>query len=262
MSMRTPLEAGFGAYMGQFYAQLVADTPAMVEFIKRGLAKSIVWAPGRMVDSVEEMLNEWRKNDNAGGPSDSAYLPVMLCAMSKDFMPSMADWGVAVGTSVDVMSPDDPHERTYKLRTSANEYRVQVVIAAPEPSTAHSIAMQFHLWANGDGGRRFKHYHEHGGILHDFPAVLEEIDLGAIDARTEQKNITILTVNINLRATIPIFKAPGAGEANDGKPAPAGYPVVLEVNAFDSVSLNRSRSTVEADRQLVTQWITEDGAKR
>lgn len=254
MSMRTPLQVGFGAYMAQFYAQLVADTPAMTEFIKRGMAKSIVWAPGRMIDSVEEMLVEWRKNDNAGGPSDSSYLPVMLCAMSKDFMPSLADWGVAVGTSVDVVSPDDPYQRVYRLRTSSNEYRVQVVIVAPEVETAHSIAMQFHLWANGDGGRRFKHYHTHAGIEHDFPAVLEDIDLGAADARSEQKNITILTVNMNLRAVIPIFRAPGAGEANDGKPMPAGYPVVMEVDAFDLDSLNRSRSAVLDGGEIKTEW--------
>jgi hypothetical protein len=255
MSMRTPLQQGFGAYMAQFYGQLVADTPAMAEFIKRGLAKSVVWAPGRMIDGVEDMLNEWRKNDNAGGPSQSPYLPVMLCAMSKDFMPSMADWGVAVGTSLDVMNPADPHQRTYRLRTSSNEYRVQVVIVAPEAETAHSIAMQFHLWANGDGGRRFKHYHTYAGMQHDFPAVLEEIDLGAIDARSEQKNITILTVNMNLRAVIPIFKAPAEDEANDGKPAPAGYPVVLDYTTFDSVSLNRSRTSVTPpDLTITTEW--------
>jgi len=261
--MRTPLQAGFGEYMARFYAQLVADTPAMAEFIKRGLSKSIVWAPGRMIDSVEDMLSEWRKNDNAGGPSDSSYLPVMLCSMSKDFMPSMADWGVAVGTSIDVMNPDDPHQRAFKLRTSSNEYRVQVVIVAPEVETAHSIAMQFHLWANGDGGRRFKHWHKHAGIAHDFPAVLEDIDLGALDAKSEQKNITILTVNMMLRAVIPIFKAPGESEANDGKPAPAGYPVVLEYNAFDTVSLSHARAAFSdrelADRQFVVQWINEDG---
>ncbi|MEJ7804442.1 MAG: hypothetical protein WKG03_00760 [Telluria sp.] len=254
MSMRTPLEAGFGGYMSRFYVQLVADTPAMAEYIKRGLSKSVVWAPGRMIDSVEEMLAEWRKNDNEGGPSDSSMLPVMICAMSKDFQPSMADWGVAVGTSVDVMSPDDPHERTYKLRTSSNEYRVQVAIIAPEGGTAHSLAMQFNLYANGDGGRRFTHRHMHGDIPHDFPAVLEQIDLGAIDSRAEQKNITILTVDMNLRAVIPIFKAPGDGEANDGKPAPAGYPVVLEVNAFDKVSLRASRNTVNAAGVIKTEW--------
>lgn len=254
MSLRTPLEIAFGGYMGGFYSQLVADTPAMAEFIKRGLSKCIVWAPGRMVDSVEEMLSEWRKNDNAGGPSDSAYLPVILCAMSKDFTPSLPDWGVAVGTSIDVMHPDDPHERMYKVRTSANEYRVQIVFIAPEGATAHSLAMQFHLWTNGDGGRRFTHRHMQGDLAHDFPAVLEDIDMGAMDARAEQKNITILTANINLRASVPIFKAPGVGEVNDGKPAPAGYPVVLEFNAFDPISLNRSRTSVQPDGEIETEW--------
>lgn len=254
MSMLTPLQEGFGGYMGRFYAQLVADTPAMAEFIARGLPRSIAWAPGRMIDAVEEMLAEWRKNDNADGPSDSAYLPVILCAMSKDFTPSMADWNVSVGRAIDVVSPDDPHQRRFKLRTSSNEYRVQIVFIAPEAGTAHSLAMQFNVWANGDGGRRFTHRHMHAGLAHDFPAVLEEIDIGAMDARAEQKNITILTANMNVRASIPMFQAPGAGEANDGKPAPAGYPVVLEVNAFDTVSRNRTISTVGADGQPTTEW--------
>lgn len=257
MSLRTPLEIAFGGYMGRFYAQLNADTPAMAEYIKRGLSKSIVWAPGRMVDSVEEMLAEWRKNDNAGGPSDSAFLPVIICAMSKDFTPSMADWGVASRSAIDVCSPDDPHQRTFKVRTSANDYRVQIAMIAPEGATAHSLAVQFNMWANGDdigGGRRFTARHMHADVAHDFPAVLEEIDIGAVDAKVEQKNITILVADMTLRAVVPIFKAPGAGEANDGKPAPAGYPVVLEYNAFDTVSLNRMRSSVEEDGSIKSEW--------
>lgn len=257
MSLRTPLELGFGGYMGRFYAQLVADTPAMAEYVERGLAKSIVWAPGRMIDSVEEMLSEWRKNDNENGPSVSSFLPVILCAMSKDFSPALADFGVAVGTAIDVMSPDDPYGRTYRVRTSTNEYRVQVVIIAPEVATAHSLAMQFHLYANGDGGRRFTHRHMHAGLGHDFPAVLEDIDVGALDARAEQKNLTILTANMNLRATIPIFQAPRANEANDGKPAPAGYPVVLEVDAFDSVSRVRTNTAMLGGQIGETTWREE-----
>lgn len=238
MSLRTPLEIGFGGYMGRFYAQLVADTPAMTEFVARGLPTSIVWAPGRMIDSVEEMLAEWRKNDNANGPGVSSMLPVMLVAMSKDFTPAMVDWGSATGAAFDVVNPDDPHGRNFKVRVSLGEYRVQVVIVAAEVHTAHSLAMQFHLWANGEGGRRFTHRHMHAGLPHDFPAVLEQIDLGAMDAKPEQKNLTILTVDVNLRASIPIFQAPKADEANDGKPAPAGYPVLSDVAIAEFDALN------------------------
>jgi hypothetical protein len=236
VSFRTPLEVAFGGYMGRFYDSLVADTPSMAEYVARGLAQSISWVPGRMIDSVEEMLVEWRKNDNSGRPGASSFLPVMLIAMSKDFTTSMADWGSSVGTPVEVMNPDDPHGRMFKLRQSMNEYRIQVVIIAAEVHTAHSLAMQLHLWANGPHGRRFKHTHMHAGVAHEFPAVLEQIDLGAMDTKMEQKNITILTADINLRAAIPLFSAPKAGEANDGKPAPAGYPVTLGVDAFDVVS--------------------------
>ncbi len=240
MSLRTPLEVGLGTYMGQFYESLVADTPAMQEFIARGLSKSIVWVPGRMVDDVEAMLAEWRKNDNdkssskpGGAPGLSSMLPVVMVGMSKDFTPAMADFGPAVGTAIDVANPSDPHGRAFRLRLSVNEYRAQVVIVAPEPHTAHSIAMQFHLWANGAGGRRFKHWHEHAGVRHDFPAVLEEIDLGAVDGKSDQKNLTILLVDLNIRATVPMFQSPKAAEASDGAPAPAGYPVVVEVDGFN-----------------------------
>lgn len=259
MSLRTPLEIGFGGYMAAFYAQLVADTPAMAEYIARGLSTSIVWVPGRMIDSVEEMLSEWRKNDNdksdalpSGKPGMSSLLPVMLVAMSKDFTPSMQDWGAAVGSAVDVVNPDDPHQRNFKVRLSQNEYRTQVVIIAPEAHTGHSLAMQFHLWANGAGGRRFKHRHMHAGLPHDFPAVLEQIDLGGMDAKPEQKNLTILLVDINIRASIPLFQAPKASEANDGKPAPAGYPVVLEVSSHDTISTAVSLTNLDADGDVVT----------
>ncbi len=235
MSLQTPLELAFGQYMAQFYAQLVADTPAMQEFVARGLPKSIVWVPGRMIDAAEDMLNDWRKNDNnEAEPGPSAMLPVMMVCMSKDFTPSMADFGVAVGVPLDVVNPADPHQRNFKVRTSVNDYRVQIAIFAAERHTAHSLAMQFHLWANGTGGRRFKHVHQFAGSNHSFPALLEQIDLGAVNSPSEQKNLTILLVDINLRASIPIFQAPKADEPNDGKPAPAGYPVTLEVNVFDS----------------------------
>lgn len=234
MSLKTPLEIAFGQYMGAFYAQLVADTPSMQEYIARGLKTAIVWTPGRMIDAAEDMVKEWRKNDNnEDKPGPAPLLPVMLVCMAKDFNPAMPDFGVAVGTPIDVVNPDDPHERVFKLRTSVNEYRVQIAIAASEKHTAHSLAMQFHLWANGAGGRRFKHVHHFAGTDHEFPAVLEQIDMGAINSPAEQRNLTILLVDINLRATIPMFQAPKAGEDNDGKAAPAGYPVVAEASAFD-----------------------------
>lgn len=231
MSLRTPLEIGLGRYMGRYYASLVADTRAMSEYVARGLEHSIAWVPGRMIDKVEAMIKEYRKNQNEPGPGLSSALPIVLIALSKDFTPAPADWGVAVGSPIDVRKPDDSNERAYKLRLSVNEYRAQVVFISPEVHSAHSLSMQFHMFANGDGGRRFTHVHEFAGMEHEFPAMLETIDLGAVSPPDDVPNLTILIADINIRATIPLFQAPKGGEPNDGKPAPAGYPVVVEVDA-------------------------------
>jgi hypothetical protein len=128
-----------------------------------------------------------------------------------------------------------------------NEYRCQIVIIAAEVHTAHSLAMQLNLYANGPDGRRFKHIHMHAGFPLEFPAVLENIDIGAMDNKSEQKNLTVLVAEINLRAAIPLIQAPRADEPNDGGTAPAGYPVVMEVNSFDAVSLNKIRTYVDGD---------------
>lgn len=254
MSFRTPLEIGLGGYLRGFYDSLVADTPAMREFVARGLAKSIVWVPGRMIDSVEDMLKEWRKNANEDGPGLSPLLPVMMVAMSKDFTPAMPDFALPVGTPLDITIPDDPEQRNYKARLSVNEYRTQIAIIAPEQATGHSLAMQFHLWANGPGGRRFSHVHEFAGMKHTFPAVLENIDMGGINSPTEQKNLTILVVDMNVRASIPLFQAPKASEPNDGKPAPAGYPVVVEVTSHDEVVDVTGKAHLDAEGNRVVEF--------
>lgn len=229
-SFRTPLEIGLGDYMGEYHAALVGDTPGVDEFIQRGLARSIVRVPGRMVDRVEDMLKAWRKNENKPGPGQSPMLPAVFVGMSKDFAPVTPDWAVAVGTPAFVEIPGDEHQRAYKVRVSVNEYRAQIVFAAAEPLSGHSLAMQFHLWANGPRGRRFTHVHRFAGMEHAFPASLENIDLGAVSTETEQKDVTLLVADMIVRASIPLFQAPKDGEPNDGKPAPAGYPVVTEVH--------------------------------
>lgn len=234
MSLRTPLEIGLGDYMGRYYASLVADTPAMVEYVARGLARSVVWVPGRMVDSVEDMVKEYRRNENDPGPGLSSRLPVVMVALSKDFLPSPPEWGVAVGSPVYVTDPDDEYQRAYKVRLSYNEYRGQVVFLAPEAHTAHSLATQFNLFANGDGGRRFPAVYEFAGLQHEFEGVLETIDLGAVATHTEQKNLTVNVADLTVRATVPFFQAPKDEEPNDGKPAPSGYPVVVEVDSTQS----------------------------
>lgn len=232
--------------MGRYYSGLVADTPRMTEYVARGLARSIVWAPGSMIDKVEEYVNEWRKNENVPGPGLSSLLPVIVVCIDNDFTPSLVDFGAAIGTPVDVMFPNDPLNRAYKVRTSANDYRAQIAFIAPEKPTAHSLAMQFNLFAQGPRGRRFMQPIEFAGQSIEFPVVLEDINVGAV-AHDAQKNLRINVADIVLRATVPIFQAPGTGEANDGKAAPSGYPLVTEVTMTNPYTGASSGASVDAD---------------
>lgn len=236
VGLRIPLEIGLGNYMGEYYASLVGDTSGVDEFRRRGLDLSIARVPGRMVDRVDQMLKAWRKNENKAGPGQSSMLPVIFVGLSKDFSPVTPDWAVAVGAPTYVEIPGDEHRRSFKVRVSVNEYRAQIVFAAAEPHTAHSLAMQFHMWANGPRGRRFTHVHQFAGMDHAFPASLENIDMGAVSTDTEQQDVTLLVADMIVRASIPLFQAPKPGEPNDGKPAPAGYPVVVETHIHNRSS--------------------------
>lgn len=247
MSLRSPLELGLGAYLGGFYASLYADTQSMVEYAARGLSKSIVWVPGRMVDDVEHMIAEWRKNENNPGPGLSSMLPVIFVALAKDFQPVMPEMGVAT-TRTDFAFPDDPLGRSYKVLTSTNDYRAQIAIVAPEGATAHSLAMQLHVWASqGPTGRRFTCNFEFAGFTTPWPAMLETIDIAAVSAPVEQKNLTILVADLTIRATIPIFSSPKAGEPNDGKATPAGYPVVVDFTSRGTSSGATSETVMALD---------------
>ncbi len=253
MSLRTPLEIGFGEFMGRYYDGLVADTPSMNEYIVRGLPTSIVWVPGRMVDKVQDMLDEWRKNANDSGPGMSSFLPVILVAFAKDFTPAPPEIGRSFGDAFYVQFPEDPHERVFKVRVAANEYRAQLVFLAADGPTAHSLAMQFSLFLGATVDRRFVHRHTFADLVHEYKATIESADLGAINMDGEQKNLTILVADLVVRADIPLFQAPKPGEPNDGKPAPSGYPVVTNVKAKPAVG-GGSESFLDADGKPISEF--------
>lgn len=223
--------------MAGYYAQILPDTQAVTEFAGRGLAKSIVWVPGRMVDQVQEMLDTWRKNDTSGEAKPTPFLPVIFVGMEKGFSPAPLDYARTIADWVDVMIPSDPLERVFKMRAVVRDMRVQVAIVAPEGDSAHSLAMQLHTYACETPNRRFYSSYPLAGIDEAWPVVLELPDLHAVSIPPDEgvKNLTILTVDIQMRATIPMLKAPATSEANDGKgdgssANPSGYLVVVEAD--------------------------------
>ena len=236
MAFTDPVKEALGRYLERFHRQLIADTPAMREFVARPFAKACVWAPGRMIDQASDMLEAWRKNDTSQAARGSPLLPVMVVAMSKDFMPAPPDF--TRGFSDDflpVMIPGDALNRVFGMRAVVADIRTQVAIFAPEEGTARSIAMQLHLFASALPNRRFNASYRLSGVDDVWPVVLELPDLNAVASPTEVKNLTILTVDIQLRATIPMLMSPRAGEPSDGKgdgtsASPDGYLVVNEAH--------------------------------
>jgi hypothetical protein len=230
-----PVKIGFGEFMTAFYGSLVPTTRAMHEYCVRGVAKSIQWAPGRMVDKAEEMLDSWRRNDTDSAPTQPAELPVMVVAIADDYTPTGRDFTRQVSESLSVMLPDDTKERVFGLRTIAADLRAQIVIFAADEPTARSIASQFALFLDVPANRRYTATYPFAGFDHEFPVQIESPDAPAINVPVDGvKNVKILALDITLKAEVPLFDAPKDGDPNDGQGTPgtddpAGYPVVTEL---------------------------------
>lgn len=229
-----PIKAAFGRYLQRFHADIVSDTQFVAEYAARDFSKAAVWAPGRMIDQVEEMLAAWRKNDTSQADKPTAYLPIMMVAMSKDYVPVTPDFSRQRADPVDVMIPGDTKNRVFSLRVAVSEVRAQVVIAGPEEGTCRSLAMQLQLFCAAMENRRFYSTYKLAGFDEPWPVTLETPDIAAIAAPNDVKNLTILAVDFTLRATIPLLKHPkstdadadnkGTNETND----PDGYLTVQE----------------------------------
>ena len=230
----------FGHYLGGYYTSLVPTTPAMTEFCARGLKSSIVYAPGRMIDAAEEMLAAWRRNDNNGQPGSSAFLPVMIVALAKDYVPVSGDFSRQVGDDEWITVPEDEKGRIFKLRQMQGDRRAQLLIAAAEEESARSLAAQFCLWVASVPNRRFYATYRFAGLDHQWPVMIENIDTPAQSIQTDEKNLTLLVVDVMLRESIPLFRAPKGDEPNDGKgdgslEDPNGYPYTRVIRITDEV---------------------------
>lgn len=231
-----PIKAAFGRYMEGFHEMLIADTPALVEFAGRAFAESAVWAPGRMVDQVEEMISAWRKNDTSGQARATPFLPVLIAACSKDYMPAQPDFTRQAADPMDVMIPGDPKARVFKMRTAFSEIRVQVVVLAAEDPTARSIAMQLQLYSSAIQRRRIYADYPLAGVTTQWPFLWKEPDVNAISLPQDVKNLTVLTVDFNGVASVPMLTYPKTGDVDsdnsggDTYADPNGYLVVAQAD--------------------------------
>lgn len=236
MNFTQPIDEGFGRYLQRFHRSLMPTTRAMAEFAARDFAKAAVWAPGRLIDQADEMLDTWRKNDTSGKAQPTPFLPIMIAASSKDYIPAPPDMGRQYADPMWVQLPNDPKNRAFLMRAVLCEVRVQVAIFAPEKHTARGIAGQLAAFCQGTGNRTFTAPYRLAGVEEPWPVRLENPDIMSVAVQNDQKNLTILAADFTLYATVPMLMHPKEGDADaDGagtgtEDDPDGYLVVNRVD--------------------------------
>lgn len=230
------IKYGYARWLNNFHQYFIPTTKATTEWSSRSLETAIVMAPDRMVDAADDMMKIYRKNDNSGHIGISSSLPVVITALSKDYMPIGGEISRQIAKEIDVVFPQDSKERVFKIRQIKGERRAQLLFVASEDASARSMAMQFCQWLSDFENRRFTVPYHFAGIVHEWPVMLETTDVMASPVDFGQKNVTGLIVDVNLRETIPIFMAPKSGEPNDGlgtdgdESDPSGYTCISVIS--------------------------------
>jgi hypothetical protein len=108
-----PVKAGLGEFIGLFYLDFVPDTTANEEWRSRGLAKSVKFAEGRMIDFAEDILSEYRKNNNTGKLGSASPLPLMVLCVDKGYTPVTGDFGGQTQKTAFIF-PEDELNRVFQ----------------------------------------------------------------------------------------------------------------------------------------------------
>lgn len=235
-------QAAFGQYLVRWFATIYADTPALNEYKTRPVAEAIKWAPSRMIDAAQDMLEQYRKNEN-GEPGATTKLPVILIASDDDFVGTGADWG-GHHTERQLIQIEEQGS-WYGHRELMHDRRFQIVIAANESDTAKSLAAQLSWYFKQLPNRYMDAVYEFGQYKVPAPMQLEGNRIDWMLVKTDGvKNLKMLAADIAIKCTVPLFDAPAQGEENDGSSnTPPGYPLVKVVAAQQSMTLDNERWT-------------------
>lgn len=232
--MLQPVKEGFGRYMQRFYAQVQPTTKPLHDFVGRGGARSVVFAPAAMDDKAEEMLALWRRSDLRG---DGRFnLPIIIVAVADDAMPTSRAWGVQLSSPTNVVIPSDPKRRVFKVTSTLMDVRAQVAIFAADEPTARSLAAQLLTFIDAFENSAFTVPYRFAGLEVQWPVKLESSETPVSTIATGEGNIQVLAVDLTFKAHVPLYRAPKAGEPNDGlgipgdADDPAGYPQVVDAS--------------------------------
>lgn len=222
----TPFKDGLGQWLVQFRAQFQPDTDATAEWAAREAKKAMVWAPARMVDQVEAMLSSWRNNDNSSKAGTAAFLPVLFAAVATDYTESPGEEGRPVTDMTPFAFPEDNRRRSFRLRMMSADLRVQLVVVASEALSAMSMMGQLAFWATER--QRFKAIYPFAGFTSEWPVRILQSDRLAIPTPLGEQ-LSILSLDLIMRAAVPLFYGPRDDEANDGSSPDPGFAVVTQV---------------------------------
>lgn len=242
-----PQQVAFGVYLQRWFKQLDADTKGVAEFKARPLTQAIMWAPSRMIDQAEAMLAQYRKNEN-GAPGASTKLPIVLLASDDDFLGTGADWG---GLHTDFARVQILEGGSwYDYRQYMHDRRVQMAVFANDPDTAKSIAMQLSHFMQQPQNRYFDSHYTFGQYQVPAAIQLETKRIDWMRITNDSKNLKILAGDIALKCVIPVLRAPGDDEPNDGSTNnPPGYPVVQKVHGMQSAGTDQAH-LVKLDERI------------
>lgn len=226
--MFEPVKYAIGPFMHGYFSNLSATTKQIQKFTERPFHKAVVWAPTRMIDKVEEMFGKYLRVDGEE-PTNPHDFPVIIVAMARDYSPTGRDYGRQIADPRFVILPGDPKERVFKLKTISGDIRVQVAFFAREEPTCKSMAAQFLLYLDETQNRRFWATYRFAGIDTKWPVHVEAPDSPAMNIETASKNLNVLTVDLTLKVTTPLFIAPKVGDPSDGlgggtEDDPDGFP--------------------------------------
>lgn len=237
--MITPVKIAFGGLVAQWQKQLFPDGKQVKEFSLRASEKAIAFADSRMVDDAQSMLESWQKNKTDNAPSSSARLPVVLIAFARDFT-SGNQYHSQISDTVPVVLPDDTKERIFNLRTLGMALRVQMAFIADNDTTARALVAQWQNYISSPSRRNINAIYSFAGFNMPWGVSFEVPQNYASNIAIDANNVSILTVDLTLNATVPMYEHPQDNEPNDGKGTdgnsndPHGYPFVNIVSTSAS----------------------------
>ncbi len=230
-------QIAFGEYLVRWFASVYADTPALVAFKARPAAEAMKFAPSRMIDAAQDMLEQYRKNEN-GPAGASTNLPVILIATDEDYLGTGADWGGhhTERKLVQILEGGS----WYGHRQLMHDRRFQIVIAANEGDTAKSLAAQLSWHFKQLENRYMDAIYHFGQYKVPAPIQLETNRIDWMQVKLDNvKNLKMLAADITIKCTVPLLDAPAPGEPNDGTTnEPPGYPLVQVSSTKQSMSLD------------------------